>query len=322
MQDAKRSIAVFLTLTFVFSFGLESLIVFDTTIWRTYPFAVILAVMWAPGVAALAASLRDDRGIRRLGWRLGPPGYVLLAYSGPLVCGIVTYGAVWVSGIVRFPNPDAILVTVERMGALLPAHAALGTTIAAAIAYQGTIGFCTNLVFALGEEIGWRGFLVPNLRHVTSYTNTALLSGAVCSVYHYPMILFGGYHRGGPWWQNLGCFTILVMSAGFALAWLRLRSRSIWPAVAAHAAHNAFIQGALDPLATEGPSTRLLLGEFGITLPLAFAFVGLWAWTRRKALPDVGPNATQLVAGPQDRSLVAPSSVGEGHADDQFRVAR
>jgi membrane protease YdiL (CAAX protease family) len=91
----------------------------------------------------------------------------------------------------------------------------------------------------------------------------------------------------------MGCFTVLVVASSFALTWLRMRSGSVWPAVLAHAAHNAFVQGAFDPLAIDSSASRILLGEFGLALPLAAGVAGFCFWIKRAQL-----SCDQLTTGP------------------------
>jgi membrane protease YdiL (CAAX protease family) len=67
-----------------------------------------------------------------------------------------------------------------------------------------TVGFLINVVYALGEELGWRGLLVPELAKVTGFGGTVAISAGVWALYHYPLILFGDYHSAAPrWWSFL-----------------------------------------------------------------------------------------------------------------------
>jgi len=59
------------------------------------------------------------------------------------------------------------------------------------ILVQATLGVLISCLTALGEEIGWRGFLVPQLASVTSFTKTALISGLIWAVWHYPNHRYG-----------------------------------------------------------------------------------------------------------------------------------
>ena len=135
---------------------------------------------------------------------------------------------------------------------------------------------------ALGEEIGWRGFLVPQLAQRYSFTVTALISGAVWSLWHYPVLIFADYNAGTPTWYGLTCFTVMVVSISFVFAWLRLKSGSLWTGVLLHASHNLFIQGFFDPLTTNAGRTRYIIGEFGAGLALVSIVFAIYFWTRRE----------------------------------------
>ncbi|MBB5642623.1 CPBP family intramembrane glutamic endopeptidase [Cryobacterium roopkundense] len=94
-----------------------------------------------------------------------------------------------------------------------------------------------NGVLAFGEEIGWRGWLLPSLLPLGTWP-ALLLSGAIWGLWHSPLILLG-YNFAQP---NL--FGVAMMIAGCTvygvlIGWLRLRTGSIWPSVFAHGAFNA-----------------------------------------------------------------------------------
>ncbi|WP_457831901.1 CPBP family glutamic-type intramembrane protease, partial [Staphylococcus aureus] len=63
---------------------------------------------------------------------------------------------------------------------------------------MGIFGMPGSIANALGEEIGWRGFLVPELYKKIGYTKTSLLTGAIWSVWHYPILIFADYNKGTP----------------------------------------------------------------------------------------------------------------------------
>jgi membrane protease YdiL (CAAX protease family) len=91
----------------------------------------------------------------------------------------------------------------------------------------------------LGEELGWRGLLVPELARRFSFTATALISGVAWAAWHVPVMVLADYHNpGAPLWFGLVCFAVLVIGISFAFAWLRLKSGSVWPTVLLHASHN------------------------------------------------------------------------------------
>jgi CAAX prenyl protease-like protein len=91
-------------------------------------------------------------------------------------------------------------------------------------------GSLQSLLSATGEELGWRGFLVPTLARSLSFGGTALLSGAIWAAWHVPLILFADYNAGTPAWFSVPCFAIMVVAIAVPMAWLRLRTASVWPA--------------------------------------------------------------------------------------------
>jgi membrane protease YdiL (CAAX protease family) len=59
------------------------------------------------------------------------------------------------------------------------------------------LGATVNAVFGFGEEAGWRGYLLNNLKHL-GFFKSSLIIGAVWGVWHLPVIIqghnYGKYH--------------------------------------------------------------------------------------------------------------------------------
>jgi len=271
-QKVWRPIIVFLLVTFALSALFWALIVQPgrpSGLKQLYT----LGLMWCPGVAALLTTLIDQHNLRGLGWRLGPARYLLLSYALPIAYAGVIYALTWLLGWGAF--------TVENVpqGQPWPIFVLRNATF---------LFLFGGLIPALGEEIGWRGYLVPQLAKRTSFTNVALISGAIWAVWHYPLILFSDYHSAAPRWLALLCFSLLIVGISFAFAWLRLKSGSLWTAAILHASHNVLIQSILDPLTKETGITTYITTEFGIGLALMAVIVALLFWRHRDALPSTG----------------------------------
>jgi membrane protease YdiL (CAAX protease family) len=145
----------------------------------------------------------------------------------------------------------------------------------------GSFGLVKSTASALGEEIGWRGFLVPELFKSTGFTGTALITGVVWSCWHYPLLIWGDYNSGTPTWYGLTCFTVMVISISFVFAWMRLKSGSLWSGAILHASHNLYVQGIFTPLTRDTGKTAWFIDEFGTILPLVALGFGIYFWSRR-----------------------------------------
>jgi uncharacterized protein len=149
----------------------------------------------------------------------------------------------------------------------------------------GTYGLVRSVSSALGEEIGWRGFLVPELSKTTSFTATSLISGVIWSLWHYPILIYGDYNAGTPTWYGLTCFTVLVISISFVFAWMRLKSGSLWTGAILHGSHNLYIQGIFTPITRNTGKTAWFIDEFGCVLPLVAIAFAIYFWSKRRELP-------------------------------------
>jgi len=266
-----RRVGTYLVLTFAFSSYFYFLIIRAGTLsggggrWTA-------GLMWCPAAAAIAASLLTRRRLAEIGWRWSWR-YVGLGYVIPIAYASVAYGATWALGLGRVPNPVFLAAIAQRLH-----FGSTGANVAAYLALQATVGMVFSSLTALGEEIGWRGFLVPELARAMPLSGVSLVSGVVWASWHVPILLFADYHGATPGWYSLLCFSVLVLGASFVMAWLRLRSGSVWPAVVFHASHNLWIQTVLDPFTADTGRTAWIIGEFGAALALTGGVAGWLAW--------------------------------------------
>jgi membrane protease YdiL (CAAX protease family) len=182
----------------------------------------------------------------------------------------------------------------------------LVTAITVFFLIKATKGVIENLIFSLGEEIGWRGFLVPELAKVTSLTKTALISGIVWAAWHMPGIFLADLNTNGtPNVYAAAMFAVLIIASSFFYAWLRLKSGSLWTAVLLHTTHNIFIQGVFDRLTGNTAITPYFTGEFGIGLALTTVVVAyvFWRIQRDKSLQPQ-PVHAQPVRQPEKSGIV------------------
>jgi len=234
-------------------------------------------LMWCPAAAALITCKYLRRNVNTIAWKWGDTRYEVISYFVPLGYAAAIYIFAWATGLAKFYNKSFVDLFSKEFGfGTLPGWAA----IALYFCFTATIAVIKDLATVLGEEIGWRGFLVPELAKRHSFLKTALNSGTVWALWHYPLLLFGSYHPPTPIWFYLPAFTVTVVTINFLWTWMRLKSGSIWPCVILHAAHNTFIQRFFDPLTVMERKTWYVTGEFGATLTLVSVGMALYLWKR------------------------------------------
>lgn len=208
-------------------------------------------MMVTPAIGALVATLvvlRPAHPAKFLGlvplrpWRR-TAGYTALGFVGIPVLGALAALLAWLLGV-----------------APVEFSAATWSTLA-------TIPLISMLIAvpALGEELGWRGFLLPVLRPLGTWP-ALLLSGTIWGSWHAPLLLLG-YNYGSTNALGLLLMTVTTVLVGVLLGWLRMRSASVWPSTFAHGALNAssgLLLAALVPGATD--VTPSLLGWVGWSL--------------------------------------------------------
>jgi len=274
--SVRGQVSWFLTLTVVFSTPWWILLAKHNGKWP-----LVLGLMCSPGAAALVTALLWRVRLRRFGWRWPRWKWIAAGYFIPIDYSLAAYGFIWTTGL-GHPHEAYISGPGQPTGWLLIwwVHALVFIPAGVVGVVLGLFGGPT--LGALGEEIGWRGFLVPALASRLTFTQTSLLSGAIWAVWHLPFLLYGGYHGSTPRWYSFLCFAAMVIPSGFLYTWVRLRSGSLWPCVLLHVVHNFYIQVVLTPRTGDTGPTRWWVDEFGAALAIVNILMGLYIWWRQR----------------------------------------
>lgn len=132
-------------------------------------------------------------------------------------------------------------------------------------------------LFALCEEVGWRGYLLPRLSNGRGALEAMLLVGFLHGVWHLPLILGTPfYHPDANPSVIVPLFMITLTLAGIFYGYLRVWTGSIWPVAIAHGAAN----GAWNLFEqTNTTKTPLILeflgGESGVIVILGLGLISL-----------------------------------------------
>lgn len=255
MKD-KKAIGIFLLITIVLSCICYYVIISGKGSSDAY----ISLLMWCPAIGAFIVNFMYYRDGSVLGFNVGSLKYYIIAFLLPLVYLVVSYGIYW------FINKESLV----RMFPI--------TSIGMFISM-----FIGSFVTAAGEEIGWRGFLLPRLTKVYSFWYGIIITGVVWALWHYPLLIAGLYKPGTPLWYQLSLFTIEILIISSILGILRLKSNSVWPAAIFHASHNMFDQSIFEPI-TFAEKSPYYVGETGFITAIAMALVlvGLYWITHKR----------------------------------------
>ncbi|HWE44474.1 MAG TPA: type II CAAX endopeptidase family protein [Caulobacteraceae bacterium] len=282
-QKQTRGIILFLALTVALSAGWWALVISAKSL-DAGGGAYVSALMWSPGIAAILTTALLKLDWRALGFGWGGGRWPFLAYLIPLAYAAVAYGFIWAVGFGAFPDPKAVATASKQLGWSFDQP----TFLVIFFLLSGTVALVGCTASALGEEIGWRGFLAPRFVGKFGFTRGALATGAIWSAWHYPLILGAHYNNGAPWWFSIVCFTVLVIAMSVILTWIRLRTNSVWPCAILHGSHNLFIQVFFTPFtAKTGPLTKYAIDEFGVAVPVVAALFAIGFWLARKQAVSV-----------------------------------
>ena len=143
--------------------------------------------------------------------------------------------------------------------------------------------YTINGLFALGEEVGWRGWLQAALEPL-GRRRGVVLTGVIWGLWHAPLIVMGyEYDDRLPVAVGIVLFTCLCGGLGVLLSWLRVRSGSVVPAAITHGAFNAFASLPAMLVAPGGSVDPVLVGLIGWPAVVLFGLLaalllsGSWA---------------------------------------------
>ena len=245
--------------------------------WLIFRLGRATPLMLSVGAATIVTYLIRKRDLASLGWTWGSWKYQWMSYIIPLLCTTVAYMLIWGIGLGEL-NSEFITEQGDTYNlknwndtSLFFFHFAL----------TASVSFIMLLPSVLGEEIAWRGFLVPELSKFMSFTGVALVSGVIWAIWHWYIIylgLYGNEHTSLSY--QLFFFTLFIVSSGVIMAYLRLKTNSLWTGVIFHMSSNIFLQKVFSPLTVETPNSAWYTDEFGAIPALVTCAVAIYFWKK------------------------------------------
>lgn len=223
LSDAAKAV-----LFYVIALSLAGAVAASTSMWGgSTPHVTMLT----PAIAVLVmTTLVTNDGRHRDAWaslglhKVGLNGWPFAIGVPVLVLG-GTYAVTWISGLAEMKAP----VFSGSLKFVLVAF----------------VGLAFSTFFAMGEEIGWRGYMLPRLKTIGVF-RAMLVVGFLQGVWHLPIMLATPwYHSSGNKFIVVPLFLVTLTLAGILLGYLRFTTDSVWPCAIAHATYKCCL-GYLD----------------------------------------------------------------------------
>ena len=274
-KEAWKTIFLFLVLVVILTSP------FHYAIVNLYPSRIYVgAIMWSPAIAAFITLKIKGRKISSLNWNWGDWKYIRLSYFIPALAGIITYILIWIFGFGNLANVEVITEWAKELQLMGIGTLDTISIVVIAIILLGTVEVIRSAATTLGEEIGWRGFFIYELRKVISFTGVSVFSGIIWAAWHWPLFVY--YSNNAILEFSAFLTTCIFMS--FTMTYYTFKSKSLWPAVIFHAVSNVYIQKIMPPLTTKIEGTEYWLGENGIMFTIVTCIFGIYFW--RKAIKE------------------------------------
>ena len=241
--------------------------------------ALTAVLMFFPAIGVLVTRLVTREGFKNSMLCLNLKGnvrYYLIGWFGPMVLtllGTLLYFAIYPSEFTLSSYHAAM--EAKPMPAILIVLLLLMTPL-------------FNLVPCLGEEWGWRGYLLPKVAQRMGFLPAVLLTGLIWGLWHAPIIVAGhnyGMQYPGYPWAGIAAMCAFCIVVGVLLSYITLKARSCWPAVLAHGAINGTASVGLlflaDPMGYDrflGPAPT---GVIGAAFYIVAAICILWRMWKR-----------------------------------------
>lgn len=266
-REAWKTIFIFLLLVFALTSP------FHYAIVNLYPSRIYVgAIMWCPALAALITLKIKRRSVDSLPWNWGNWKYIRLSYLVPALYVFITYVLIWFFALGEIPDQNSIMewgkeLQLFGIGTLEPTN-----TLIIGFILLATIGVIRAMATTLGEEIGWRGFFIYELRKVLSFTGVSVFSGFIWAAWHWPLLV---YYSSNMLLEFITFFTVII-SMSFIMTYYTFKSKSLWPAVIFHAVSNVYVQKIFPPLTKDIDGSEHWLGENGIMFALVTFVFGIF----------------------------------------------
>ncbi|MDR0295532.1 MAG: CPBP family intramembrane metalloprotease [Prevotellaceae bacterium] len=201
------------------------------------------AYMFLPAICAIILqATHKEKPFRNLNISFRLNWWFLAAGITPVALVFLTLGI-----NILFPN-ISFSAGAEGYLASLPAEAAEGAAkqisqfppaifMLIQIVNALIAGYTINALFAFGEELGWRGYLLRELKN-KKFLHASLIIGLVWGLWHFPLILLGHNYPQHPV-AGVGMMMVMCVLTSPVMIYIVIKSKSVITAAIFHGTFNA-----------------------------------------------------------------------------------
>ncbi len=297
IQFNKKHLIRYLIWTFAIAWALQigTFFLYSNGDRVIYQF-LIIGVMFVPSIGVFLSGA----GFKSINFKVRIRGnikYYLISWFSPVVLtvlGMVLYFALFPSQLDLEGTMLSQMLGEEGLKQIEAQGLSVQLLMIISLIQCVTYAPAINMFFAAGEEIGWRGFLYPQLKARFGRVRALIIGGVIWGVWHWPLIWLIGYNYGAEYFgypvAGMLLFCVITTALGIICEWLYEKSGSIWTTSIFHGSLNA---AATIPqvVTTPNSGSMTLLGSApnGIIagLPIIiFAAIILFAPGKAEKIPE------------------------------------
>jgi membrane protease YdiL (CAAX protease family) len=271
----KKQIALFIGICFISTFSIDFIIHAKGGLEKAN---LVPLQMLMPVFAAIAALLitRQKPVFKNLGFKIPKPKYWLTGTVLILICVLLSYciSAFFIPDL--FINAKQINEHILKSG--LPAKTEnISLNIFTLFALNILVVPIVSLPIFLGEEAGWRAFMMPRLLQITR-KYAFIIGGVIWSLWHWPIIAMGHNYPGYPISGNL-LFILFCIPTGYILYFFYKKSGSVFVPALMHGVLNKATMTMLVYCVDERKIQPLFFCAAGVTGIAVFSIAALILYT-------------------------------------------
>lgn len=281
-----KKVKIFLMTTFILTWSICFRLMAKGGYQNQYATIALIVCMTIPAISVILTSLITKSKFKDVWIKPNFKGnlkYYLIAWFSPAILIVIGAGVYFLVFPSHFDGSMNTFITSMKNQMLIagqtpPSTEQLKSLLIIQLATSVLIAPILNFVTCLGEELGWRGYLLPNLCEKYSYLKATIISGVIWGIWHAPMVAMG--HNYGLEYKFAPIGGILAMIvfcvvAGALLSYVTLKTKSSIAATFSHGMINGFAAIGTIFIAIPNPNPFIGPTPVGFIGGIGFIVVGI-----------------------------------------------